>query len=115
MSGVGFFVVTAGEASVHAGGTRVATLGPGGHFGELALIGRRTRTATVTAETALECLEITAWDFRKFVKGNPDASWRLLEHLAGLLAEADARLAARDGLSETGPRAEAAARPSGEA
>ena len=58
MSGIGFFIVTDGLASVVVGGNEVATIGPGDHFGELALIAERERTATVTAQTALECLEL---------------------------------------------------------
>ena len=45
MSGVGFFVVGAGEAVVTVDGREVARLGPGDHFGELALIAERERTA----------------------------------------------------------------------
>jgi CRP-like cAMP-binding protein len=87
MSGIGFFVIAAGEASVRAGGRELARLGPGDHFGELALIGDGERTATVTAETALECLEITAWDFRDFVKSDAEGSWKLLQHVVDLLLE----------------------------
>jgi CRP-like cAMP-binding protein len=85
MSGIGFFVITDGEASVQVGGKEVSRLVPGDHFGELALIVKRERTATVTAETPLECLELTAWDFRDFVRGDPDVSWKLLLHVTELL------------------------------
>jgi glutaminase len=87
MSGVGFFVITDGEAAVSVGGKTVARLGPGDHFGELALISESERTATVTAETPLRCLEIPFWDFRDFALANPDVTWKLLQHVAGLLAE----------------------------
>ena len=87
MSGIGFFVITAGDASVTVDGREVATLGPGDHFGELALISERTRAATVTAETRLECLEITFWDFRRIAKDNPDITWKLLQQVAGLLID----------------------------
>ena len=87
MSGIGFFIITEGEASVVADGTEVARLGPGDHFGEVALISEGTRSATVTAETPLRCLEITFWDFRKAAKENPDIAWKLLQHLVGLLEE----------------------------
>ena len=53
MSGVGFFIVSEGEASVSVDGSEVATIGPGDHFGELALISEGERTATVTATTRL--------------------------------------------------------------
>jgi CRP-like cAMP-binding protein len=88
MSGVGFFVVVAGEAAVSVDGKEVARLGAGDYFGELALIAERERTATVTAETALDCLEIPIWEFRDFVKNDPDVSWKLLRHVVGMLLDA---------------------------
>jgi CRP-like cAMP-binding protein len=91
MSGIGFFVLGEGEASVSVDGEEVARLGPGDHFGELGLISGRARMATVTAETPLRCFELATWDFRRFVKDNPDVSWKLLEHLADLLAQAEER------------------------
>ena len=85
MSGVGFFVVADGEARVTVGGSEVARLGPGDHFGELALISEAERSATVTAETQLRCLEIPFWDFRTFAHDNPDVTWKLLQHVVSLL------------------------------
>jgi CRP/FNR family transcriptional regulator, cyclic AMP receptor protein len=85
MSGIGFFVVTAGQAAVSVSGKEVKTLGPGDHFGEIALITRGKRTATVTARTDLHCLEIPFPDFRRFARANPDVTWKLLQHVASLL------------------------------
>jgi CRP-like cAMP-binding protein len=85
MSGVGFFIVADGEAIVSVDGEEVARIGPGDHFGELALITEDARTATVTAATRLRCYVIAFWDFRKFARDNPDVAWKLLQHLAGLL------------------------------
>ena len=87
MSGVGFFVITEGEAYVSVDGSEVARLGPGDHFGELALISERVRSATVTAAGPLNCLVMAFWDFRRFAKENPDVTWKLLQHLVGLLTE----------------------------
>lgn len=84
MSGVGFFVVASGEASVNVGGKDVATLGPGDHFGEIALVSEAARTATVTATTDLRLLEIPFWDFRDFAHANPDVTWKLLQHVVAL-------------------------------
>jgi CRP-like cAMP-binding protein len=81
MSGVGFFVVGSGEAAVNVGGKDVATLGPGAHFGELALVSEAARTATVTATTELRLLEIPFWDFRDFAHANPDVTCKLLQHV----------------------------------
>jgi CRP-like cAMP-binding protein len=84
MSGVGFFVVASGEASVNVGGKDVTTLGPGDHFGELALVSEAARTATVTATTELRLLEIPFWDFRDVAHANPDVTWKLLRHVVAL-------------------------------
>lgn len=86
-SGIGFFVIREGEAVVSVGGSEAGRLGPGDHFGELALISDRVRTATVTAETDLRCLVTAVWEFRSFVKGNPEVAWGLLEHVVQLLHE----------------------------
>jgi CRP-like cAMP-binding protein len=91
MSGVGFFVVAEGEAAVTIGGKEVARLGPGDHFGELALITRQERSASVTAQTPMRCLEIRFWDFRDFARANPDVMWKLLEHVVALLSANDQR------------------------
>lgn len=85
MSGVGFFIIADGEASVSVEGTEVARLWTGDHFGELALINEDARTASVTAVTRVRCLVIAFWDFRKFARDNPDVAWRLLQHVAALL------------------------------
>jgi CRP/FNR family cyclic AMP-dependent transcriptional regulator len=85
MSGVGFFVVVEGQAAVSVGGKDVATLGPGSHFGELALISEAERTATVTATTELRLLEIPFYDFRDFAHENPDVMWKLLQHVVATL------------------------------
>ncbi len=86
--GIGFFVVADGEAVVSVGGTEVARLGPGTHFGEVALISDRVRTATVSAGTDLHCFVMTMWDFRSFVQSDAEVAWKLLEQLAHLLHRA---------------------------
>jgi CRP-like cAMP-binding protein len=83
--GIGFFIVADGEAVTTIGGKEVSRLRPGSHFGEIALISDRVRTATVTAVTDLHCYVMTLWDFRSFVQGDADVSWRLLEQLAQML------------------------------
>lgn len=51
-----FFVVVNGVASVDVDGVNVAAVGPGDLVGELAVLDTRTRTATVTARTAMTVL-----------------------------------------------------------
>jgi CRP-like cAMP-binding protein len=86
--GVGFFVIGDGEAVVSVDGKDVARLGPGDHFGAIALISDRVRTATVSAATDLHCYVMTVWDFRSFVKGDAEVAWKLLEQLAQMLHRA---------------------------
>jgi CRP/FNR family transcriptional regulator, cyclic AMP receptor protein len=93
MSGVAFFVIAEGEAAVD--GTRVDTMGPGDHFGELAMISQRERMATVEALTPMRCHTIQFWDFRAFAKNNPDVIWKLLQHVAGILLKEQSRHAAQ--------------------
>jgi CRP-like cAMP-binding protein len=83
---IGFFVIEEGEAEVSVDGKLVQKLGPGDYFGEIALLGRGSRTASVRALTAMRCLTIDSWDFRPLVRSNPDLSWALLEALATRLA-----------------------------
>ncbi|HEV8251690.1 MAG TPA: cyclic nucleotide-binding domain-containing protein [Gaiellaceae bacterium] len=91
MSGIGFFVITEGEASVSRDGKELARLGPGDHFGELALISDRVRTATVTAEGRLRTAMLASWEFKEIVRENPEIAWKLLQHVVGLLADAEER------------------------
>jgi CRP-like cAMP-binding protein len=86
MSGVDFFVILEGQASVTVDGREVGQLGAGDHFGELALIAERVRLSTVTASTPMRCLVMASWNFRKFVNSNPDVSWKLLQNLVNLLS-----------------------------
>ena len=85
--GVGFFVIETGTARVTVGGEERRTLGPGDYFGEIALISKAPRSATVTAETPVRCWGITSWEFRPIVQGNAAVAWSLLESMAKLLSE----------------------------
>ncbi len=90
-SGVGFFVIEHGNATVSLKGEILRTLGPGDHIGEIALIDEGTRSATVTATTDLSCRGMAAWEFRSFVQEHPEVAWELLQVLAARFREAEAR------------------------
>jgi CRP/FNR family transcriptional regulator, cyclic AMP receptor protein len=89
--GLMFFVVESGEASVEVHGEEVATLGPGDSFGEVALIDRRPRTATVTATSDLRTYGLPVFVFRPFVEARPQVAWKLLEAMADRLEAAESR------------------------
>ena len=83
--GLMFFVVDSGEASVEVQGKEVGKLGPGDSFGEIALIDRRPRTATVTAISDLRTYGLPVFVFRPFVEARPQVAWKLLEAMADRL------------------------------
>lgn len=89
--GLMFFVVESGEASVEVHGEQVGTLGPGSSFGEIALIDRRPRTATVTAATELVTFGLPVFVFRPFVEARPNVAWKLLEAMADRVQAAESR------------------------
>jgi pyruvate,water dikinase len=83
-----FYLIESGRATVTVGGAFRRTLGVGDHFGEIALIDGRARSATVTADSELVCQGITLWDFQPLVQRNPTMAWTLLQTLAGMLRQA---------------------------
>jgi small-conductance mechanosensitive channel/CRP-like cAMP-binding protein len=72
-TGKSLFVVVRGEASVTLAGTsgEVARLRGGDVFGEMSLLTGEARTATVTAATDCDLVEIDAEGFRSVVLANP--------------------------------------------
>jgi CRP-like cAMP-binding protein len=91
-SGAGFFVIAEGNAEVIVGGEHRATLGPGDHFGEIALIDDGTRSASIVAATDLLCYGLTPWEFRPFVEEHPKVAWAFLQSLARRYREAQQAL-----------------------
>jgi CRP-like cAMP-binding protein len=85
-AGIGFFVIDEGQAEVTVAGEARRTLGPGDHFGEIALITRGPRSATVTATTDLHCYGLTSWQFKPLVDHDSAIAWGLLEALARMVS-----------------------------
>jgi CRP/FNR family cyclic AMP-dependent transcriptional regulator len=84
-----FFIIESGEAAVSHKGVTFNVLGPGDHFGEIALIDGGPRSATVVATTDLVCYGLTYWEFRPLVERNGALAWKLLEALARRLRAAE--------------------------
>ena len=91
VDGLNFFIVASGEAAVTVQGNTVGTLGPGSSFGEIALVDRSARSATVTATTPMVAYALPIWSFRPFVEQRPELAWKLLEMLAERLRSAQSR------------------------
>ncbi len=87
--GAAFFLIESGEATVSRKGVRLGTLGPGDHFGEIALIDGGPRSATVTAATDLACYGLTFWEFRPLLERNGTIAWKILQALAKRLRAAE--------------------------
>jgi CRP-like cAMP-binding protein len=87
-TGVGFFLITDGTADVSVGGKTRAKLGPGDFFGEISLLDRGPRTATVTASSPITMLGLTAWAFRGLVEQHPTIALNMLRVVAERLRNA---------------------------
>ena len=83
--GDAFYVIVQGTTQVSQRGQDRRTLGPGGSFGEIALIREVPRTATVRATTDVEAYRLGASDFLAAVTGNPysaSVATRVVEDLS---------------------------------
>jgi CRP/FNR family transcriptional regulator, cyclic AMP receptor protein len=76
--GVLMYVVLEGRLAVSIKGRLVERIGPGGVFGEMALVERTPRLATVTAETACSLLAVGRNTFLDLIKASPDFAVSLL-------------------------------------
>jgi CRP/FNR family cyclic AMP-dependent transcriptional regulator len=90
-TGTEFFVVIDGTASVSKRGQKVAELGPGGFFGELALLDKAPRNATVSAETPMELVVLGQREFAGLIDDVPEFAHKLLAGLARRLRQADSQ------------------------
>jgi len=81
-----FFVLLKGEAEVTKGGQSIATMKEGDFFGEIALVTKMPRTATVTAKTNVDVLVITERAFDNLVKHMPEIGRGVAEALMERLA-----------------------------
>ena len=77
-----FFVIVEGTAEVRRKGRKVRTLGPGDFLGEISLVSRKPRTATVTATSPIRALVITEQSFRRLLEDQPTIGVKVLRSLA---------------------------------
>ena len=72
-----------GTAEVTRGGEHVADLGPGDVVGEVGVVEKDTRNATVTATSPMVLVTLDRWDVRRLSKQSPE----VLESLKQIIAE----------------------------
>lgn len=90
-SGKTFVIIESGEATVTVHGAEVRKLGPGDSFGEMALIDKSARSATVKADSEVHGYQLPVWSFRPIVESHPEMAWALLEALAQRVRDAESR------------------------
>jgi CRP-like cAMP-binding protein len=76
-----FFAIEEGEAEVTRSGEHVADLGAGDFFGEIGLLERDLRTASVEAKSDMLLVTLTGWDMKRMEKAMPEAVERVREVL----------------------------------
>ena len=92
----GFFVISSGKVEVvqdaeGPNSNRLATLGEGDFFGEMALFEGFPRNATVRATEDTECLAMTRWDFTAEMKNHPEIAVGMIPVLVRRLRNVEAQ------------------------
>jgi CRP-like cAMP-binding protein len=100
--GVAMYVITRGQVRVEeelsdGRAVQVATLGPGATVGEMAIIDGAERTASVIAETDVDVLVLTSWDFKAMLRSRPEVALDILPVIVGRLRKTVAELRRRSG------------------
>jgi CRP/FNR family cyclic AMP-dependent transcriptional regulator len=72
-----FMAIEEGEAEVTRNSQYVADLGPGDFFGEMGLLEKTLRNATVTAKTPMKLVTLTGWDMKRMERHIPEAIERV--------------------------------------
>jgi len=91
-----FFVIVSGKAEATREGVTIGTLGPGSFFGEMSLLERLPRVATVTTTEPTTVLVLTAKAFDKLVESMPSVDRNMLIVLANRLREIESRYVPAD-------------------
>ena len=84
-SGREFVVIVEGAAEVRRRGRKINELGDGDFLGEIALVSRGPRTATVRTTQPTHALVLTATAFRALLRRTPSMQWKVMEALADRL------------------------------
>ena len=75
-------MIIEGRAKVIQGGKTKRTLGPGAHFGEMSLLDRSPRSATIEAETQVRALALSPTSFAGILADNWTVTRKILAELS---------------------------------
>lgn len=91
-TGDDMYVLLHGSAVVRRGGRKLATVGAGDSIGELAVLCKAPRNATVTTETDCEIAVVSRRHMQRMIEEAPGFSRKLLEALANRVRDLDRQL-----------------------
>lgn len=92
--GVAFYLITNGSVEVRKGERLVSKLGRGQFFGEMALIDKQPRSATVlAAQAGTKCLVMPVYSFKAVIEKDPTVAMGVMKELARRLRETTNALA----------------------
>lgn len=86
------FVIASGNVVVRRNNRKVAELGPGQMIGEMGLLDRGPRTATVVADGPVDALVLTPQEFSSLLAEVPSIGTKLLKSLATRVRDLDAKV-----------------------
>lgn len=97
--GIGLYIIISGKVKIikefiNGEKLEVAVLGPGEFFGEMSVLDNTPRSANVIAIEEVECLVLTAWDFKSKLKAYPEIALELLPVLVKRFRETNETLLA---------------------
>jgi serine/threonine protein phosphatase PrpC len=96
-AGSELFIIIKGQVAVDKGGQSIAKLGPGGHFGEMAIIEQTGRSASVKVEEATTCLAVGRADLMALMRREQlmavKLMWSFVQVLSDRLRDTNAALA----------------------
>jgi serine/threonine protein phosphatase PrpC len=81
------FIVLSGKVRVHKGETSIVSLTNGDHFGEMALIDKAPRSASVSAEVKTSLLQISRAEFFNIIRKEPRMATKLLWSFLQVISE----------------------------
>lgn len=87
--GTEFYLIIDGAVAVERDGAHLRDLGPGGFFGELALLAKIMRTASVTTTAPTRLLVLGAREFETLIKDHPAIQAAVLHAVAERMAHMD--------------------------
>ncbi len=90
--GITFYLILDGSVEVRKGRKVLTKLGRGQFFGEMALLDRQPRSATIVATESTKCLLTKAWNWAGIVYSQPKVAQALLQEMARRLRETDKAL-----------------------